>query len=278
MKFFALFFCGLFAVDSAIGQIPERPPLSASFAPAAFTNAVGTVLPYRLHRASVSNDPKPWPLVVFLHGSGECGTNNLSQIDATVSTFMKTYWRKPPASALLLAPQCSARQRWVQQLAMKPDYRFPRYPAPALRAVKDLCDELIASGDADPDRVYLIGTSLGAFGTWDAAMRWPDFFAAVIPMCGGGASSDPKLFKLLAKVPVWAFHGDKDGNVDVACTRRMITGLKKAGASPKYTEYPETGHVIWNRAMSDPKVIEWLFEQSKKKKEGGVSGWLKGIF
>ncbi len=271
--FFLWMACALFA---GLARAQGEAPLHDIFTPAVYTNAVGSVLPYRIYRVEMEATRKPLPLVVFLHGSGGCGTNNLAQLDGTVAGFLKTLWKKP-RSAVFMAPQCPPRDWWVKTLAMNPEYRFPRYPSGSLRAMKDLCAELVEKGEVDPGRVYLVGGSLGGFGAWDAAMRWPDFFAAAIPICGGGASSDDSNLRRLARVPVWAFHGDQDRNVPVDCSRRMIEGIKRVGGSPKYTEYPNAGHAVWGRAVGSSEVVEWLFDQAISKR-GGIAGWLKNVF
>jgi predicted peptidase len=101
---------------------------------------------------------------------------------------------------------------------------------------------------------------MGGYGTWDLAARRPELFAAAVPICGGG---DVKMADKLAKVPIWVFHGDKDGAVPVERSREMIAAIEKAGGKPKYTEYKGVGHDSWTATYRDPKVIAWLFEQKR---------------
>ena len=113
----------------------------------------------------------------------------------------------------------------------------------------------------DSDRIYVTGLSMGGFGAWDALQRHPQRFAAAAPVCGGG---DTALASKIARVPVWVFHGDRDNVVKTSRSRDMIAALKKAGGSPKYTEYPKTGHNAWTATYRNPKLYEWMFAQTRK--------------
>lgn len=114
--------------------------------------------------------------------------------------------------------------------------------------------------DIDLDRVYLTGLSMGGFGTWDLLERFPDRFAAGAPVCGGG---DPAHAAKIAKLPIWTFHGDKDGAVAIVQTRNMVAALEVAGGHPLYSEYPTVGHSSWTNAYSEPEFMPWLFAQRR---------------
>lgn len=101
---------------------------------------------------------------------------------------------------------------------------------------------------------------MGGYGTWDALARRPDFFAAAIPICGGG---DPSTVEKFKHVPIWCFHGDEDRAVNVERSREMIEALKAAGGSPKYTEYAGVGHDSWTRTFQNEETFAWLFDQRK---------------
>jgi len=124
--------------------------------------------------------------------------------------------------------------------------------------IEALCKEY----PIDKGRIYLTGLSMGGYGTWDLISRRPELFAAAIPVCGGG---DPAQAEKLAKLPIWAFHGDADPLVPVERPRDMIAAIKKAGGEPKYTEYKGVGHDAWTPTYRDSKVLDWLFEQKKGK-------------
>jgi predicted peptidase len=200
-------------------------------------------LPYRLLKPDDYDPKKSYPLVVFLHGAGERGDNNTAQLVHGVAEFAKPANRKK-YPCFLIAPQCPARGMWVK----------------TGQIVLDLIAAIQKEFSIDKKRIYLTGLSMGGYGTWDLLARRPDLFAAGIPICGGG---DEKNAKKLAKIAIWAFHGDKDVAVKVERSRNMIEAIKKAGGSPKYTEYKGVGHNSWTRTYSDPKVMEWLFEQKK---------------
>jgi predicted peptidase len=127
-----------------------------------------------------------------------------------------------------------------------------------------LLDNLPKLFSVDPDRIYITGLSMGGYGTWDALQRKPDYFAAAIPICGGGDVNGAEKMK---DVPIWAFHGDADGAVKVSRSRDMIEALKAAGGKPKYTEYPGGGHDSWTATYKNPEVMAWLFEQKRKKSD-----------
>jgi predicted peptidase len=105
-----------------------------------------------------------------------------------------------------------------------------------------------------------MGLSMGGYGTWDTLARYPGMFAAGVPMCGG---ADEKTALALAHTPLWVFHGAKDGVVKPSRSRNMVAALRKAGGSPKYTEYPEAGHDCWVPASKEPDLLPWLFAQKR---------------
>ena len=113
----------------------------------------------------------------------------------------------------------------------------------------------------DAKRVYVTGLSMGGYGTWDLLARKPELFAAGVPVCGG---ADEATAEAVKGVPVWAFHGAKDGVVKPARSKNMVAALEKAGAKPKFTEYPTVGHDAWNPAYKDPAMFAWLFAQKKQ--------------
>jgi predicted peptidase len=101
---------------------------------------------------------------------------------------------------------------------------------------------------------------MGGFGTWSLAAAQPDMWAAIVPICGGGSPADAEKIK---NIPCWCFHGDADTSVPVQRSRDMIEALKKAGAEPKYTEYPKVGHNSWDKAYGTEELYHWLLEHKK---------------
>jgi predicted peptidase len=143
-----------------------------------------------------------------------------------------------------------------------------------LALVVQILDSVAKQFSIDSSRVYVTGQSMGGYGTWDVILRYPGKFAAAIPVCGAG---DPTQAKLIADLPVWAFHGDKDHTVPVKGSRQMLAALKAAGSGARYTEYPGVGHDSWRKAWSEEELIPWLFQQQNKpdagegKKAAGVA-------
>lgn len=252
--------------------------MAEMFIAEAITNQVNEVMPVRVWRNYKASDC-PVPVLVLLHGSGECGQDNSKQLAAFAPLHRQALIDEEIPPALYLIPQCTQRNGWVRKLAFQPDYQLPRYSAPALRTVKGYLDQLVTEGIADPDRLYITGLSLGGFGAWDAIQRWPNYFAAAVPICGG-ASVQEEAIRNATTTAIWAFHGENDVNVPVDCSRRVIAALTKAEANPKYTEYPKMGHNVWTRAFKDTALMKWIFQQkrgkqTKKSTRSGFWGQLK---
>jgi predicted peptidase len=112
----------------------------------------------------------------------------------------------------------------------------------------------------DEDRRYVMGESLGGYGSWHFITMHPKLFAAAVPICGGG---DPAAAPAIANVPVWAFHGEQDRSVPVARSREMIEAIRNAGGNPKYTEYPDEGHIISKQVTATPGLLDWVFAQKR---------------
>ena len=236
----------------------------------AYTNETGEVFDYRMSSPQFPAPGKRYPLIIFLHGSGECGTDNKKQIKIGLPYLMKNLIMLNK-QAVVLAPQCQRGNWWVQKLAMQAEYSAAKSPAASMEVMMALCHYVIRSLPVDKNRIYITGLSLGGFGTWDAIQRYPDFFAAAVPLCGGG---DLKKVKQLKRLPLWVFHGDKDKNVPVECSRRMIKAMRKAGCRKlNYTEYPGVGHNCWNKAYGDQEMIEWLLSQRLNKKKPFWKFW-----
>jgi predicted peptidase len=177
-----------------------------------------------------------WPLVIFLHGVGECGEN---------LEFVK---RHGP-------PKLIEQGRKLPCIVVSPQSPIPWWPPFAVNAlVDDLCVRL----RVDESRLWLTGLSLGGFGTWAAAIERPDRFAAIVPVCGGG---DWVGVRRLKDVPTWVFHGRLDEAVPLKMAEDMVRSLERAGGHPKFTIYDDLAHDSWTRAYDDPELWTWLFAQ-----------------
>lgn len=180
-----------------------------------------------------------WPLLLFLHGSGERGTN-LEAVKVHGPPKLRAAGRDLPF--VVVSPQCPPNAWWN------------------VWDLKDLVDEVSAKYRLDPRRLYLTGLSMGGFGTWELLAEFPDLFAAAAPCCGGG---DPATVGLFKQVPLWVFHGAKDGTVPPELSQQMVDALKAAGAAPKFTVYPEAGHDCWTEAYNQQALYDWLLAQQR---------------
>jgi predicted peptidase len=217
-------------------------------------------LKYRLLKPDNYDPKKQYPLVVLLHGAGERGDDNTAQLVHGVAEFASEENRaKYPC--FLVAPQCPRDMKWADVDWGAAAHTLPKEPSEPGRMVLQLIPVLEKEYGIDPKRIYLTGLSMGGYGTWDLLARKPDQFAAAVPICGGG---DEKTAATIAKVPVWVFHGAKDNAVKVERSRNMIEALKKAGGSPKYTEYTDVAHDSWVRAYKDAEMMKWLFAQKRE--------------
>jgi predicted peptidase len=216
---------------------------------------------YRLLKPAKIEAGKKYPLVVFLHGAGERGDDNRAQLKFFPEMMAQPAYRET-YECFVLAPQCRRDKKWVEvNWGDKLSVKQPDDPGDQMKAAMQMLEETIKREPIDTGRLYLTGLSMGGYGSWDWAMREPDRFAAVVPICGGG---DESKAGRLAKTPVWSVHGDADNVVPVERTRRMIDAIKQAGGQPKYTELPGVGHNSWTPAYTDPKgVVPWMFEQKK---------------
>lgn len=225
-----------------------------------FTNGKGDTLNYRLLYPDYDTMRK-YPLVIFLHGSGERGSDNIAQLKWGAMEFA-TDREMSAHPALVIAPQCPKGKQW-SNFTRKPGSReMQLLPAPSepMRLVIGLIHELIKTMPVDTNRIYITGLSMGGYGTFDAIERYPGLFAAAVPVCGGGDTSKAAS---IAHIPIWIFHGAEDAAVDPLNSVDMVNALFKADAHPGFTLYPETGHFSWLGAYSDPLMYEWLFRQHK---------------
>jgi predicted peptidase len=192
-----------------------------------------------------------WPLMLFLHGSGERGTN-LSLVSAHGPP--KLVKQKQEFPFIIVSPQCPTDGRWEDD------------------ALLGLMDDIIKRHRVDTNRVYLTGLSMGGFGTWSLGMKHPERFAAIAPICGGGETIDILLesrrkASALKTLGVWAFHGAKDPAVAVAESQRMIDALRAAGCKDvELTIYPEAQHDSWTETYNNPKLFEWFLAHERGKK------------
>lgn len=201
------------------------------------------------------------PLVIFLHGSGERGNDNEAQLKWGAQAFASD-WMMSTHPAVVIAPQCPNGQQWanVERAKGGTTGKLSDKPSKQMQALRELIDQLIKTQHIDTKRIYITGLSMGGFGTFDALERYPDLFAAAIPVCGGG---DASKINVAAKVPMWICAGADDPTVNNQYSVDMLMELRKAGARPGFTLYPETGHQSWISVYNDQRIMNWLFSQHK---------------
>jgi predicted peptidase len=214
--------------------------------------ASGETMPYRLFIPPRYDSRKPHPLVLWLHGAGGAGTDNIANVseDQIPGTRL---WTKPENQAkypaFVLVPQNPGI--WVEEL---------NELSPEMLLVVGMLEAIKAEFNIDATRIYVAGQSDGGYGTWNLITQRPDLFAAAIPLCGGG---DPRLASRVAKMPLWVFHGRRDDVIPVSESRKMIAAVRKAGGRPRFTEYARLGHDIWEPAFAEPQLVPWLFAQHR---------------
>jgi poly(3-hydroxybutyrate) depolymerase len=238
-----------------------------------------TTLPYYIFVPAAYDPQIQYPLVLCLHGAGERGDNP----SAVKNNSMATVWARDSNQTrwhcFIVVPQCPANGWWPTSNIML--------------TVNDILDSLLIEFSVDTNRMYVTGLSMGGYGTWDLISRFPNKFAAAVPMSGGGDSSKVNLIK---HVPIWDFHGALDGTVPVKNSRDMITAFENAGATVVYTnchdgdctglpdsviagtlkngarliytEYEYGGHLIWDQAYNSVFLLPWVFSQSKTNTTG----------
>lgn len=226
-------------------------------------------LRYRILYPVDYNANKKYPLIVFLHGSGERGNDNEAQLTHGAKLFADSAIRQQ-FPAIVVFPQCSRNDAWARigYDANKKDslgkftFQSEQPIGKCLNGVSRLCDSLVATKTINTKKIYVGGLSMGGMGTFELLWRKPGFFAAAFPICGGG---DPQKVTVYGKkFPVWIFHGDNDQAVPVGNSRLMYNVLQAAGAKVKYSEYPGVGHDSWNNAFAEPELLPWLIKQKKR--------------
>jgi predicted peptidase len=180
---------------------------------------------------------KPFPLIVFLHGAGERG-NNLDQVKTWGIANIVEHDSNFPF--IVVSPQCPADSWWLLKIP----------------ELKGFIDEMKTKYNVDKSRVYLTGLSMGGFATWALAAQYPNDFAAIAPVCGGG---EIRLAMHGAyKMPIWVFHGAKDSIIPIQRSQEMVDEIKKQGGDVKFTIYPDLDHNCWDAAYSNKELYTWF--------------------
>jgi predicted peptidase len=237
----------------------EKPKPEDVFEARIYRRDGGGALIYRLLRPADDRPQQKYPLVLFLHGAGERGDDNVLQLVHGGRNFADEAMRRRHP-AFIMAPQCPAEKKWVEVPWDAPSHTMPAEPSETMQLVFDAVDALVKEFSIDEKRIYGVGLSMGGYGVWDILQRRPKFLAAAIPICAGG---DPAYAPGFKHAPVWAFHGDKDGVVGVHRSREMVAALRAAGGNPLYTEYEGVEHDSWTMTFDNRLLWDWLFAQRR---------------
>lgn len=180
-----------------------------------------------------------WPLLLFLHGRGEAGSD-LEKVKVHGPPKLIAAGKSFPF--IVASPQAPEGEWWSTDM------------------LHGLLDEIVGNYRVDQERIYVTGLSMGGFGTWALAQRYPRRFAAIAPICGGGNPAEACAIKHL---PVWVFHGAKDNVVPLEYSEAMVKALERCGGKVKFTVYPDAGHDAWTETYNNPELYEWLLKQRR---------------
>lgn len=217
------------------------------------------------------------PLVVFLHGSGERGTDNVAQLKNAICEVVKKNSDSEFMKAAVLVPQCPEtvngnEEMWANTPWENGNYNLDDVPeSDTNKKVVALINHYVSKGYIDPNRVYVMGISMGGFGAWDLLARHPELFATGVPVCAGGPVDK---IDVLKNIPVYVFHGEKDNNVPFDGTdsakvplggaKELVKAIQDAGGNKiHFVPFANEGHMIWDKAITYDGLEEWLFAQVK---------------
>lgn len=237
----------------------HRPIENEEYARYIFVDASDKEMPYRMLSPDVEEGEK-YPLVVFLHGSGERGSDNEKQLLHGASIFSNPS-NADKYPAFVVFPQCKEKS-WTN--ATTPKDFMPGAETPPISQseliVMNLIQDVIKHHPIDPARVYVVGISMGGIAAYDLACRFPDMFAAAVPICG---AVNPDRLAVAKDVNFMIFHGEEDDEVPNICGREAYKALNAAGAQVEYVEFAGVGHECWYNAFNYPSLLPWLYSQSK---------------
>ena len=221
-------------------------------------------LNYRILKPLDYDPNQQYPVHLLLHGSGERGSDNTSQLTYVDQLFLKKENRENYKSWVII-PQCPANDRWPSLSSDDWNKNFENKitrPNKSLRLVMELMDGFIEKKQVNKQKVYVSGLSMGGMGTFEILYRRPNMFAAATPICGNGIPASAKQYA--NKVSVWIFHGSDDTTVDPKHSLKMAKAIIESGGSPKMTLYENVGHGSWNNAFAEPNFLKWIHSKSKK--------------
>lgn len=217
---------------------------------------------FRLLLPQNFDESKQYPVLIFLHGSGERGNDNEAQLTHGSKLFLDESVRKD-FPAIVVFPQCPQDDFWANIVRTPQDrfgFRKGGKPGKAMKLLMGLTDKLSSLSYASKDQIYVGGLSMGGMGTLELLRRKPRDFAAAFCICGGDNVANARKYK---RIPLWFFHGGKDTTVPPEKSEAVVAELKRLKAPVKLTIYPEANHNSWDAAFAEPELLPWLFSQKK---------------
>lgn len=218
-------------------------------------------MPYRYYVPENYSNEYAYPVVLFLHGAGERGTDNESTLIHVLQDWFNDT-TSPIYQSIIIVPQCPKGEQWVNTPWENGSYDSDAVgESDAIKEALAILDEICETDSVNRDRIYVAGLSMGGYGTWNLLMNHSDIFAAGMPMCG---AADPSKADILKDIPIYAFHGDKDGVVPVSGTREIVAAIKAAGGEKIfYEEVPGVAHDVWKPAAARLDILRLMMEQRK---------------
>jgi predicted peptidase len=224
-------------------------------------------LPFRFVQSEPQHADEKLPLLIFLHGSGERGNDNMLQLIHGGDLFLDAIQNKE-IEGMVVFPQCPKEDYWarVQRDVYGNDsLTFTFFPdstaTPAMSLLLGLLDSLSQLPNVDKNRIYIGGLSMGGMGTFELLSRRPELFAAAFPICGGGNPDAVENFN--HETAIWVFHGAKDRVVKPTYSQQMVNKMREHNMEVRHSIYPETGHNAWDNAFAEPELLRWIFMQQK---------------
>ena len=224
-------------------------------------------LPYRMMVPDDYDPKKKYPLVIFLHGSGERGNDNEKQLVHGAKLFLRDSIRKK-YPAIVVFPQCSANSYWsnvnivtdAQTGSRTFNFQTDSKPTVAMNLLLNLVNEFQRKYSIQKKKIYISGLSMGGMGAFEIVRRRPNLFAAAVPICGG---ANPATASKLIKTKWWIFHGEKDDVVNPQYSKDMAMAILNEGGNAKLTIYPNANHNSWDSAFAESNFLQWMFSNHK---------------
>lgn len=223
-------------------------------------------LKYRILYPKDFSDTKNYPLLLFLHGAGERGSDNEKQLVHGSKLFLDSIQKHP---AIVIFPQCPKNDYWANVIndrttnPVTRNFPFNNKPTKALQLVMDLLDDFQNNTFVTKEKIYVGGLSMGGMGTFEILSRKPTFFAGAFAICGGGNSALAE--KYAKNTSMWIFHGAKDDVVNPQLSLDMVSSIINFGGTPNFTLYHDANHNSWDQAFSEKELLNWLFSNSLNK-------------